>query len=45
MQLMALDLPAFERPAKTTSEPWSGGHSSKREALIRNRALLNERLF
>ena len=36
---MALDLPAFERPAKATSAPVSGGHCLSRLALIKNEAL------
>jgi len=45
MALSALDLPALERPAKATSAPKSGGHSSSREALIKKRALLKETQF
>jgi hypothetical protein len=32
--LIALDLPAFERPAKATSQPVSGGHSRMLGALL-----------
>lgn len=42
---MALDFPAFERPAKATSAPMSVGQSSSRGALTRKRALLKEMLF
>ena len=35
---MAEDLPAFERPAKATSQPASGGHWLKRAALVRKAA-------
>src|ERR1700685_4141442 len=38
MALMALDLPAFERPAKATSLPTSGGNCAGAAALTRNRA-------
>src|SRR5476649_352164 len=38
MALMALDLLAFERPAKATSAPSSGGNCAAAAALTRNRA-------
>src|SRR5438105_12425892 len=41
MALMALDLPALERPAKATSAPASGGNCAGAAALIRNRASSN----
>ena len=34
--LIALDLPAFERPQKTTSDPASIGHSDNLVALVKN---------
>ena len=37
--LMALDLPALERPAKATSTPLSGGHWARVGALMRNCAV------
>ena len=37
--LMALDLPALERPAKATSAPPSCGHSRIEGALVRNLAV------
>jgi hypothetical protein len=37
--LIALDLPAFERPANATSRPLSGGHSANVGALIMKRAV------
>ena len=33
---MALDLPAFERPAKATSQPLSAGHCLSEGALVKN---------
>ena len=36
--LMALDLPALERPAKATSTPVSAGHSASEGALLKNAA-------
>jgi len=36
MALMALDLPAFERPAKATSAPKSAGNCFGWAALTRN---------
>src|SRR5690242_19261648 len=39
--LMALDLPAFERPAKATSAPRSAGNCPAAAALTRNFALGN----
>ena len=39
--LMALDLPALERPAKATSEPISAGHSPTLLALVENCAERN----
>src|SRR5438067_13832698 len=41
MALMALDLPALERPAKAISAPASGGNCAGAAALIRNRASSN----
>jgi hypothetical protein len=38
MALMALDLPALERPAKATSTALSAGQSCRRAALISKRA-------
>ena len=43
--LMALDLPALERPAKATSRPESGGHSLMEGALLRNCTFWKVRLF
>jgi hypothetical protein len=40
MALMALDLPAFERPANATSAPASGGNCPGAAALVRKRASL-----
>lgn len=37
--LIALDFPAFERPAKATSEPDSAGHSLMLGALVKKRAV------
>ena len=34
--LIALDLPAFDRPQKTTSDPESVGHSDNLVALVKN---------
>jgi len=34
MQLIALDLPALDRPANATSLPVSGGHCESLEALV-----------
>ena len=34
--LIALDLPAFDRPANATSASLSAGHSDKTEALVKN---------
>src|SRR6202007_3433349 len=39
--LMALDLPAFERPAKATSAPRSAGNCPGAAALTRNLAFGN----
>ena len=39
--LIALDFPEFDRPAKATSIPASGGQSSMRGAPQRNLALCN----
>src|SRR6478672_2857080 len=39
--LMALDLPAFERPTKATSAPRSGGNCPGAAALIRKRPCEN----
>src|SRR6056297_2808171 len=39
-RLMALDLPALERPTKATSLPWSGGRPRMAAALVRKRAWL-----
>src|SRR6185295_4623043 len=39
--LIALDLPTFERPAKATSGPASGGKSAGFAAEVRNRACRN----
>jgi hypothetical protein len=36
MALMALDLPALERPTKATSAPTSGGNCAGAAALIKN---------
>ena len=36
IQLIALDLPAFDRPANATSASLSAGHSDKSEALVKN---------
>jgi hypothetical protein len=33
---IALDFPAFERPAKAISQPLSAGHCFKEGALVRN---------
>src|SRR5512146_3006495 len=41
MALMALDLPAFERPAKATSAPRSAGNCPGAAALTRNLAFGN----
>jgi hypothetical protein len=38
MALMALDLPALERPANATSAPKSGGNCAGAAALTINRA-------
>ena len=35
-QLIALDLPAFDRPANATSAELSAGHSDKVDALVAN---------
>ena len=37
MALMALDLPALERPANATSAPWSAGNCAGAAALMRKR--------
>jgi hypothetical protein len=42
---MALDLPAFERPAKATSAPASGSSCESSNALVTNLACLNEILM
>ena len=42
MQLIADDLPAFERPANAISMPSSGGQLLSFEPLCRKRALLYE---
>src|ERR1700722_15536739 len=38
MTLIAVDFPAFERPTKATSAPWSLGNCPGAAALIRNSA-------
>ena len=43
--LMALDFPAFDRPAKATSFPVSSGACLIEGALSKNSALLNKRLL
>src|SRR5690348_11327353 len=43
--LMALDLPAFERPTKATSAPWSAGNCPGAAALTRKLACENRLTF
>src|ERR1700760_732848 len=45
MALMALDLPAFERPTKATSAPMSAGNCPGAAALRRNRPCENRLTF
>src|SRR5215475_12871306 len=45
MALMALDLPAFERPTKATSAPRSGGNCPGAAALMRKRPCENRLTF
>jgi len=45
LALIALDLPSFERPAKATSAPVSGGSCDNSKALVTKRARLKEILI